>query len=299
MSLSTWSRVEEQRPYVLVTPVRDAAATIACTIDAMLAQAVKPARWVIVDDGSSDSTPQIVADQAAGVDWIRLIRRARGERDFAAKVRAFETGRAALDGVAYDFIGNLDADVTVAPDYFARVLQAFHDDPELGLAGGHVIEVVGARRRHQRISANSVAGAVQLFRRSTFDDIGGFRPMRLGGEDSAAEILARRHGWRVATLFELPVRHHGHIRAGNRGPMRAWFVRGQVYRTLGYDPLFQMAMGVYRAAAQPPYVLSGLAVLAGYAAAAVRRTPFALAPDEVAFLRAEQRRRLRNLSHRR
>ncbi len=279
--------------YVLITPVRNGEHTIAGTVAAVRSQSVAPARWVIVDDGSSDDTATVVRDQIAGLDWVRLIRRESARADFAGKVHAFQAGQAELAGVEYDFIGNLDGDISFGPDYFGHLLDGFATEPGLGLAGGHVIEVVDGRHTPQRISPNSVAGAVQLFRRPTFDQIGGLPVLRLGGEDSAAEIRARRHGWSVATRFDLPVYHHGRVLGGTRGPVRAWFTRGRVYRSLGYDPAFALAMSGYRALAQPPYVIGGLALLAGYTTAALSRAPWALNPDEVRFLRAEQRRRLR------
>jgi poly-beta-1,6-N-acetyl-D-glucosamine synthase len=279
--------------YVLVTPARNEAANIGRTVAAVRAQSRPPLRWVIVDDGSSDSTADLAQEHAAGVDWITVIRRsAGGAADFVSKVNAFRAGLTSLDGVDYGFVGNLDADISVDNDYFDRVLAAFAARPRLGLAGGHVVEEFDGRRVPQRISANSVAGAVQLFRRQAFVDIGGMRPLRLGGEDSVAEILARMHGWEVATLFDLKVRHHGRVLGGRRRAPAAWFNRGMVYRTLRYDPLFQLAMSGYRAVAQPPYVISGTAMLAGYLSATMRRLPAAMDEDAVAYLRREQRQRL-------
>jgi biofilm PGA synthesis N-glycosyltransferase PgaC len=291
--------MSEPLGYVLITPARDGAANIGKTIAAVRAQVVPPTRWVIVDDGSSDSTAEIVHEHSTGANWITLIRRPGGTvADFVSKVNAFCAGLASLDGMDYAFIGNLDADVSFEPDYFQRVLRAFADRPRLGIAGGHVVEEFRGRRVPQRISPNSVAGAVQLFRRQTFTDIGGIRPLRLGGEDSVAEILARMHGWDVATLFDLKVRHHGRVLAGHRRPWTAWFTRGMVYRTLRYDPLFQVAMSGYRAVAQPPYVISGTAMLAGYVRAAAGRIAPAMDADAVAYLRREQRQRLLGLLRR-
>jgi poly-beta-1,6-N-acetyl-D-glucosamine synthase len=300
--------VTQQPRFALITPARNARHTVGRTVAAVRGQQCRPAAWVIVDDGSQDDTAAVARSAADGADWIRVIGRPAGATpDFASKVHAFQAGlaevsersepseRSGPSGLEVDFVGNLDADVTIAPDYFARLLGVFADRPRLGLAGGHVVEVVGQRRTPQRISPNSVAGAVQLFRREAFDAIGGLRPLRLGGEDSVAEILVRRNGWEVATVFELPVDHHGPILGGARGPVRGWYRRGQMFRGLGYDPLFQVVMGLYRAAAQPPYVLSGAALLCGYTSAALRRDPIALAGDEVAFLRAEQRQRLRRM----
>jgi glycosyltransferase involved in cell wall biosynthesis len=281
---------------VLITPARDEAATIGQVIAAVRAQAVTPLRWIIVDDTSVDATADVVGEHIAGVDWIRLVRHDTGApADFASKVYAFRAGLRHLDGVDYDFIGNLDADILVRPDYFAQVLRAFQERPRLGIAGGHIIEEYGGRRVPQRISANSVSGAVQLFRRRAFEDIGGLRPMRLGGEDSVAEILARMRGWEVATLFDIKARHHGQALSLSKGPLAAWFTRGMLNRSLGYAPFFQAAVSVYRAAVQSPYGLTGAAMFAGYLSAAARRVAPALDAEAVAFLRTEQRQRLRGM----
>jgi poly-beta-1,6-N-acetyl-D-glucosamine synthase len=293
--------VTESFQYVLVTPARNEAASIGQVIAAVRAQEVLPARWVIVDDSSVDSTPDLVRQHAAGADWIRLVRRdaAGAPADFASKVYAIRAGLPHLDGVDYRFIGTLDADIVVEPDYFLRLSKVFAERPRLGIAGGRLIEEYGGRRVPQRISGNSVSGAVQMFRRQTFEDIGGLQPMRLGGEDSVAEILARMHSWEVATLFDLEVRHQGQVLSLNKGPLAAWFTRGILNRSLGYDPLFQMAVSVYRGAVQSPYGLTGAAMFAGYVTAALRRTAPALDPEAVAFLRTEQRQRLQGMLRRR
>jgi poly-beta-1,6-N-acetyl-D-glucosamine synthase len=286
--------VTEYCRFVLVTPARDEAEGILETVDSVIAQSLRPVRWVIVDDGSADDTATVVGRRIAGLDWITLVRRhSTSDRpDFRSKVHAIEAGIRASDGVVYDYVGTLDADIVLDADYFRRLFQVFADRPRLGIAGGHLIEEYGGRLVRQRISGNSVSGAVQMFRRQAYEDIGGLRRMRLGGEDSVAEILARMHGWEVMTLFDLPVRHRGRVLSGSTRATRAWFIRGVVNRSLGYAPLFQLSVSGYRAAVQPPYLVSGLAMLAGYVYATLRRDAFALEPDAVAYLRAEQRCRL-------
>ncbi|WP_432982797.1 glycosyltransferase [Dactylosporangium sp. CA-233914] len=275
--------------YVLVTAARDEAARLPQTVSGMLAQTVKPVRWVVVDDGSVDDTASVVRRLVEGVEWVTLVRRDdAAPADFASKVHAVRAGIEQLDGLQYDFIGTLDADIVLETDYFERLLRVFDGSPRLGLAGGQIVEEYGGRAVRQRISANSVSGAVQLFRREVFEAIGGLRPARLGGEDSAAEIMARMLGWDVQTRFELPVRHQGRVLSRNRGALRAWFARGQVSRSLGYDPVFLLAMSAYRSLVQPPYLVSGALMFAGYLAGAEA----VLEPDAVAFLRREQRQRL-------
>lgn len=279
--------------FALVTPARDEADNIARTIASVRAQTVLPVRWAIVDDGSGDGTGEIAERVAAGADWITVVRRPRGlPVDFASKVHAVRAGVAAIGDVAYDFLGNLDADISVEPGYFAAVLQALQERPRLGIAGGHVVQHYDGRSVPQQISPDSVAGGVQMFRREAWDQIGGLQPLRLGGEDAAAEIRARSLGWETATLFDLPVRHEGQVLGRNVNPVKAWLVRGQVNHSLGYDPWFHAVASLYRALRQPPYGLSGAAMLAGYLGAAARRSPLALEAQVVEALRREQRQKL-------
>ena len=123
--------------YVLVTPARNEETFIATTIEAVLAQTVLPVRWIIVSDGSTDRTDEIVAGYAKQHSFIRLLRRSAGEtRSFSSKVNAFKMSDRELEGVQYEFVGNLDADVSFPRDYYENVLQRLQTSPKLGIAGG-------------------------------------------------------------------------------------------------------------------------------------------------------------------
>ncbi len=281
--------------YVLVTPTKDNRATIAKTLAAVTEQTVVPARWVIVSDGSTDGTDEIVQEYASEFSFIRLLRvEPSGAGGFGSKVAAFHAGYATLTDLDYEFIGNLDADVSFPNDYFERLLQVFSVESGLGLAGGSVIEVEGGHARAQRVSANSVAGAVQLFRRQCFEETGGFLALPLGGEDAVAEIMARAHGWAVRTVFELEVTHHGRIGRRHGRVLRGWFSKGVTNYLLGYDPVFQVAASCYRMTDRP-YVLGGATMMTGYVYAAMRRCQHVVPREGVNFLRREQGDRLRAL----
>lgn len=285
--------------YVVVTPARDEAKVIARTIEALVSQSVLPARWVIVDDGSVDGTADVLSRLTSDLPWVTCLRRPdAGTADFASKVHAFNLGVDALDGTAYGLLSNLDADVTFEPDYFERLLATFADRPRLGIAGGEIVVVDRhGRAQLRRASTDSVAGAVQCFRRQCFEEVGGLLPLRRGGEDAAAQIIARSRCWEVATIPELVVQHHGAVLNRRRNATSAFFSRGLVNHSLGYDPLFQLMVSAYRTADRP-YVVGGGAMLLGSLAGALTRQPRVLPPDAVAHLRHEQRRRLRRMVRR-
>ena len=285
--------------YVLVTPARNEAAHIADTVASVAAQTHLPERWVVVDDASTDGTADAARAAAAHLDWVEVVRVERaGGHDFGAKVRAFDTGDRRARAAPHDLVGNLDADVTVPPDYFARLAAAFASDPRLGVAGGAVLEPKRAGLAPQRNSEGNVAGAAQVFRRACLEAVGGFVPMPLGGEDAAAQIAARAAGWEVRMVEDLEVVHRGRVLAGSRSLVAARYRKGVTNWLLGYDPLFHLAASAWRAG-EPPAVVGSLAMAAGYLATAVRRPPRPVAADVVAFLRDEQRRRLRHLAGRR
>lgn len=279
--------------YALVTPARDEAAHIAATIASVAAQTQAPERWVIVDDASSDGTAEVARTAARGLDWVDVVRLERqGGDSFSAKVHAFETGLAALDGVPFDLIGNVDADVTFDPSFFETLVDEFAADPRLGVSGGTVVVRHLGRAEPQRNSDGNVPGAAQLFRRTCFEGVGGFVPLPLGGEDAAAQIAARASGWTVRTVERLEVFHDDPVTARSRSLLGSRFRKGITNYLLGYDPVFH-ALAAASRLGEPPLVLGSVWMLAGYWWGAIRWRSRAVSPEVVSYLRREQRARLR------
>lgn len=281
--------------YALITPARNEEAFIEKTLQSVVAQTVLPRRWVIVSDGSTDRTDEIIAPYARRHGFIQPVRiDGHGQRTFASKVHAFQRGCEQLEGVAYDFIGMLDADVSFAPDYYEKVLHRFHQEPRLGVAGGIRFDWNGARFVRVACAQNSVGGPFQLFRRQCFEQIGGFTAIPGGGEDAVAESMARLLGWQVASFEAMPVYHH---RRTGTAVGKAWGVHfrdGKKFYLLGYHPLFQLVKSVFRCKDRP-YLLSGVLLMCGYLAAALRRPEKPVSSEFVRKLRGEQLMRLRTL----
>jgi GT2 family glycosyltransferase len=279
-------------PYVLVTAARNEAAVIERTLASVVGQTLPPAAWAVVSDGSTDGTDDLVARVAARHSFVQLVRVERdGPPSFAAKVDAIRAGYRFVAAVHHEFVGNLDADIELPPRYYEDLLSRLAARPRLGIAGGAVLERVGGADRRRRASRRSVAGAVQLFRRSCWEAVGGYPAFEGGGEDAAVEVLARAHGFEVETVPGLEVVHHGRVLSGAGSVLRARAARGRANYRLGYHPVFQLASAAYRTT-ERPYVVGGLALLAGYAGAAWRRTPAVLPPELVLRLRREQLARL-------
>ena len=281
--------------YVIITPAHNEAALIGRTAEAVVAQTVRPTKWVVVNDASTDRTGQVIENFASRYPFIELVNleRAAG-RHFGNKVRAFNAGLERVSGLDYDFIGNLDADISFGPVYFENILQRFLADSNLGLAGGMVHTTVGGEFVSQEVALDSVAGAVQLFRRKCFEQVGGYRPMPNGGIDAAAEIAARMHGWTTRTFAEFPVQEHRMTGSATSSPLIFRVKEGKRMHSLGYSPLFFCARCFYRILAKPAVIGSG-AALYGYFASALGGNPQAVDPEVVTFLRKEQRGKLKRL----
>lgn len=278
--------------YVIITPAKDEEQHIEKTIQSMLSQTVKPKRWVIVDDGSRDRTAEIVQKYLVPNEFIFFLKMEASDRNFASKVAAFNAGLELLKGTEYSFIGNLDADVCFAPDYYANIIAEFEKNTRLGIAGGAVYTRIGRKFVNYDAAPDSVSGQVQLFRKECFDQIGGYLPLELGGEDAATEIMARMKGWTVRKFAENRVWEHRRAGFAKNGALVAMYKRGMRFHLLGYSTVFYVLRSVYRLMDSPPFIGSALALL-GFMVARLSRHPIQLPLEAVRYLRSEQMKKLR------
>jgi glycosyltransferase involved in cell wall biosynthesis len=279
--------------YVLITAARNEADLIERTIKSVISQTILPLRWVIVSDGSTDGTDEIVKRYSEKYKWIFFaslpIRR---ERHFAGKAVAFNEGFNRLGGIQYDIIGNLDADISFDKDYFEYLLQKFAQDPALGVAGTPFRE--GSQQYDYRFSRKEhVSGACQLFRRECFESIGGYLPRKEGGIDLAAVVTARMKGWKTQTFTEKYCVHNRPM--GKAGPhfLKYTFRSGYGDYQFGVHPAWQLFRCVYQMTNRP-YFIAGFLLLSGYMWAMVTRAGWAVSEEFMRFRRREQSQWLRH-----
>lgn len=286
-------REQAVAPYVIITPAHNEEKFIEKTILSMINQKLRPLRWVIVNDGSTDRTRSVVEKYLFQNKFIELLNVERGkDRSFGNKARAFNLGVQHLKGVAYEFIGNLDADIFLEEDYYANILQLLAEDPKLGLCGGSIYTTVGSTFVTSDQTPDSVAGAVQLFRRSCFIDIGGgYTPLPYGGIDAAAEITAKMKGWTVQKSLMNKAYEQRQTGTATSSPLVACYRLGRRFHSLGYGLVFFSMRCLYRIC-DPPMVVGSFVTLLGFVGSVIKRRPVLLSDEVVKHWRRAQRIRL-------
>ncbi|PYU24527.1 MAG: glycosyl transferase [Acidobacteria bacterium] len=282
--------------YVIITPARNEAQYIELTIRSVVAQTVRPLKWVIVSDGSTDGTDAIVSRYAAEHPWIELLRMPeRRERHFAGKVHAFNAGLARMAGLSFDLVVNLDGDISFEKDYFSFLQQRLAEDPHLGLVSGRLVDADSNQDYYdyKYTGIEHVSGACQIFRRECFEAIGGYRPIKAGGIDLLAVLSARAKGWRTRTFVERACLHHRPMGAAHVEGLRERLHTGYKDYLLGSHPLWELFRSFYQMTKRP-YVIGGVCIFLGYFWMVLRRAERTIPEDLVGFRRKEQIRRLRH-----
>ena len=278
--------------YVLITPARNEAEFIEQTIESVISQIILPLKWVIVSDGSTDGTDDIVKKYLPTYPWIELVRMPeRKERHFAGKVMAFKAGYERVKDLPYDIIGSLDADISFDPEYFSFLLNKFEEIPKLGVAGFPFRE--GESQYNYRFSRKEhVSGACQLFRRNCFDEIGGYIPIKEGAIDLTAVVTARMKGWITETFIEKYCVHHRTMGTAKNHVFKALFISGYGDYRMGVHPLWQLFRSFYQMS-KKPVIIGGSILLIGYVWAVIRGARRPVSQEFVNFRGQEQMKWLR------
>lgn len=280
--------------YVIITPARNEAKFIEFTLKSVIGQTVLPARWVLVNDGSTDGTDEIIRRYVSANPWIELLQMPnRADRHFAGKAFAFDAGYQRASTLHPQIICNLDADVSIEPDHFEFLLAKYFADPKLGVWGAPFRE--NGRQYDYRFSnIENVWGGCQLFRTECFEEIGGYKPVKMGTIDHIAVLSARMRGWRTRTFTERVCVHHRTMGTAQGSDLRARFKMGIKDYTVGNHPAWELARSIYQLS-NTPLILGGIALAAGYFSSALIHREKSVSRELAEFSRREQMRRLRNL----
>jgi len=278
--------------YVIISPVRNEAEFLPLTIASVVAQTVKPYEWIIVDDGSNDTTALVAENAAREHDWIRVLRRAdRGFRQPGGGViDAFYDGFGLTALPDWEFVVKMDGDLSFDACYFEKCLDRFEQDKRLGIGGGTI-----CRNRDGELASEApddpsfhVRGATKIYRRQCWEAIEGL--IRAPGWDTVDEYRANMLGWVTYTFPELKLWHHRPA-GGAQGTWKNWVKNGLANYVAGYHPLFMGCKCAKRALARPYGVVS-IALMTGFVSGYLRRVPQVGDRALIQYVRQQQLRRL-------
>jgi poly-beta-1,6-N-acetyl-D-glucosamine synthase len=278
--------------YVVITPSRNEEQYLPKTIAAMVSQTLRPQKWIIVNDGSTDRTGEIIDQAAREHGWIKTVHRAdRGYRKAGGGViEAFYDGYPLPGEESWDYIVKLDGDLSFAPSYFADCVAHFRRDEKLGIGGGTICNVAsgGEKPETHGDPPFHVRGAVKMYRRACWEGIGGLR--KATGWDTIDEVKANMLGWTTRTFADLKVTHYRF--AGDAdGAWKNWVKNGRANYVTGYHPLFMFCKCVSRLV-EKPYGVAAAGLCFGFVSGYFRRIPQVDDREMIKYLRQQQMRRL-------
>jgi poly-beta-1,6-N-acetyl-D-glucosamine synthase len=279
------------RRYVIISPCRNEAAVARRTLDSVLAQTERPALWIIVDDGSTDETPAVLAEYAARHSFIRIVRRPdRGRRSVGpGVVEAFYSGYETINPREFDYLCKLDLDLELPARYFEILMDRMEREPRLGSCSGKPYYVGRSGRLISEGCGDETSiGASKFYRVECFLQIGGFvREVMWDGLDCHQ---CRMLGWMVRSWDEPELRflHLRPMGSTQKGILTGRLRHGKGQYFLGTSPLYMTASALARMR-RPPLVLGGLAMWWGYLSSLLRGAPRYDRPDFRRFLRSYQR----------
>jgi glycosyltransferase involved in cell wall biosynthesis len=273
--------------YGIVTPARNEAESLGRLVGSLAEQTQLPLVWLVVDNGSTDDTLSRARELSTAHAWMRVVEapQAEGLVRGGPIVRAFHRGLAALDELP-DVVVKLDADTSVGPDYFERLVSAFADDPSLGIASGTCYEFDGREWREQHMTGDHVWGASRAYRRECLADV---LPLeeRMGW-DGIDALKAHLRGWKTRTLRDLPFRHH-RLEGERDGARRtAYAAQGRAAHFMGYRFSYLVLRALHNARREP----AAVSMIAGYVGAALTRERRCTDAEVRELIRREQRARL-------
>lgn len=268
--------------YYVIIPAYNEAASIGVMLDSLAGQTALPAKAVVVNDNSADSTADIVSEYEKKYPWLTLVNKQSEAAHMPGSkvINAFNAGYEQLDE-DYDIVVKLDADLILPPDYFEVVINAFKEDDKTGMAGGFAyIEKNGDWVLESLTDADHIRGAFKAYRKACFLQIGKLRPAM--GWDTVDELLSKYYGWKVVTLKQLKVKHLKPTGASYTKAAR--YKQGEAFYTLGYGLTITAIAGA-KLAMRKKKPLLFIDYINGYLKASREHKPMLVTPQQAAFIK--------------
>lgn len=281
--------------FTIITPSFNESKHLEQTIRSVLNQTVLPQEWIIVDDGSTDNTSEIIQKYSNRYPFIKYLYREQPVRQkyFSSNVFAINTGYDQIKNCKFDFLAILDADIELPNNYYEYILSKFNSDKQLGIASGIYEDLIDGIPRKVLHDRRSTPKAIQVFRRQVFEQIGGFLPLPYGGEDTISCFMARMAGWKVWSFPEVSALHLKPTGTGQtKNALAVKFKQGICEYNLATHPLFFFLKATRRALLEKPYIIGSISRILGFIWASLRGDKTLLSEDVIKFIRRDQLNRI-------
>lgn len=273
--------------YIIISPVRNEEAFIEQTIESVVNQNIKPKEWIIVNDGSTDSTAEIITRHLDRYPWIKLIN--LEDRGFyypgTGVVNVINEGYKHISSNDWQFMAKLDCDVTFDKNYFELLLEEFSKNEKLGIASGAIYLIDGKKTTKEKSQYDHPWGASKIYRAQCFKDIDGWKP--IPGWDLADLLAAQMKGWETRCFDEYKIFHHRESGSRRNGFTSGKFLLGTFLYRYGYNFFYTILKGIARLN-ERPYIIGGVSLILGYIYAFVRNEEKLFDKDMRRFLRKKQ-----------
>lgn len=276
--------------YLIITPARDEAEYLEKTIFSVAGQSIRPLQWIIVNDGSSDHTGEIIDHYAQVYPWITARHRPnRGFREAGGGViNTFYDGFEQIRVQDWDFLVKLDADLSLPSNYFERCFSEFAQDLRLGIGGGGIYHEIAGKLELEDNPKFHVRGATKIYKRECWDALGGL--LRAPGWDTVDELKANMLGWKTRSFPDLCVSHYRFTGAAD-GAWKDCIKNGRANYIAGYHPLFMLSKCILRLR-RKPYFSGSLGLMWGFISSYWKCIPQVEDAGLIAYTRNQQMRRL-------
>lgn len=259
--------------YILVTPAKNEEEDLPNLIHSMIQQTIKPLLWVIVDDGSTDNTPEILEEAKEKYNWIQSLRVKESKRDLGKHVYCvynigfdFAVKYCKAHNKQYDYIGNVDADMTMETEFFEKLIKEFEKNPKLGVASGSVYSNIHDELILEKDREDLPMGSPRLWRKECFEETGGY--LISYSADSVSNVLAKLRGWETKRFSNIKA-IQARKTSSAEGLWKGYKIHGESAYFRNYHPLFVLAKGLKYSFNSPYYI--GIAYLYGYLSSVLKR----------------------------
>lgn len=274
--------------YVIVTPVKNEQNFLQHTIDSVVRQTIRPEAWFIVDDQSTDGTPDLIAQAGREHSWIHGVRTtSSGQRRIGGQAALYPT-LSNLDPNAYDFIVRMDGDLKFNADTFARLFAEFDRNPKLGVASGTCFITVNGRRIEETHPRFHTRGPMKVYRSECYRAMQGLDPNE--GWDTIDEIKANQLDWQSESFPAIQLHHLRKTQTAS-GALRGFLNQGRVSFYVGYHPVYAVCRALLHVVTKP-WSLGGLYMLFGFLEGYTHHRPRVADAAFVRYLRRQQMNRL-------